>query len=100
MEAASVFVMLLDKAHTHIKTQPMQRHINVGFGLDITIPELANIVSSAIGYVGNITLDPSKPDGAPRKWMDSSKLNQLGWRPAVTLEEGLVLAYANFLKQL
>jgi len=100
MAAASVFVMLLDKDTYDSQTQPMQSHINVGFGLDITIAELAHIVSSAIGYVGKITFDPSKPDGAPRKWMDSSKLNQLGWRPAVTLEEGLVLAYANFLKQL
>ena len=100
MAAASVFVMLLDKDTYDSQTQPMQSHINVGFGSDVTIAELAHIVSSAIGYVGKITFDPSKPDGAPRKWMDSSKLNQLGWRPAVTLEEGLVLAYANFLKQL
>ena len=100
MAAASVFVMQLDQDTYDSQTQPMQSHINVGFGLDITIAELAHIVSSAIGYVGKITFDPSKPDGAPRKWMDSSKLNQLGWRPAVTLEEGLVLAYANFLKQL
>ena len=100
MAAASVFVMLLDKDTYDSQTQPMQSHINVGFGSDVTIAELAHIVSSAIGYVGKITFDSSKPDGAPRKWMDSSKLNQLGWRPAVTLEEGLVLAYANFLKQL
>jgi len=100
MAAASVFVMLLDKDTYDSQTQPMQSHINVGFGSDVTIAELAHIVSSVIGYVGKITFDSSKPDGAPRKWMDSSKLNQLGWRPAVTLEEGLVLAYANFLKQL
>ena len=100
MAAASVFVMLLDKDTYDSQTQPMQSHINVGCGNDVTINELAHAVAKATGYQGKISFDPTKLDGAPRKWMDSSKLNQLGWRPAVTLEEGLVLAYANFLKQL
>jgi GDP-L-fucose synthase len=71
----------------------MQNHINVGFGNDITINELAYEVALATGYQGNISFDPSKPDGAPRKWMDSGRLNQLGWTPLTNLKDGLGLAY-------
>jgi GDP-L-fucose synthase len=98
MAAASVFVMNLDKAIYDQHTQPMQSHINVGFGSDITIAELASAVAKAVGFCGNITFDPSKPDGAPRKWMDSSRLNLLGWNSRVDLEGGLELAYADFRK--
>lgn len=96
MAAASVFVMQLDKAAYDEQTEPMQNHINVGYGSDVTIAELAKAVSDAVGYQGKIGFDASKPDGAPRKWMDSSKLNQLGWRPAVNLEAGLRIAYNQF----
>jgi GDP-L-fucose synthase len=97
MAAASVFVMHLDKSIYDQDTDPMQSHINVGFGSDVTINELAHAVAKATGYAGKIVFDPSKPDGAPRKWMDSSKLNQLGWQAAVGLELGLGLAYQAFL---
>ena len=93
MAAASVFVMDLDKAIYDQHTEPMQSHINVGFGSDVTIHELAHAVAKATGYSGKIVFDPTKPDGTPRKWMDSSKLNQLGWHPKVSLEQGLALAY-------
>jgi len=93
MAAASVFVMNLDKATYDQHTEPMQSHINVGFGSDITIAELANAVAKATGYEGKISFDPSKPDGAPRKWMDSSRLRNLGWIPLVDLESGLGEAY-------
>ena len=76
----------------------MQSHINVGFGSDITITELANEVAKATGYQGKISFDSSKPDGAPRKWMDSGRLNQLGWKAKVGLEVGLCTAYQNFLE--
>jgi GDP-L-fucose synthase len=98
MAAASVFVMELDKATYDSQTEPMQSHINVGFGSDISIAELAKAVSQAVGYLGTISFDPSKPDGTPRKWMDSSRLNQLGWKPQVHLEQGLESAYLNFLQ--
>jgi GDP-L-fucose synthase len=75
----------------------MQSHINVGFGSDVTIKELAHAVAKATGYAGKIVFDTSKPDGAPRKWMDSGKLNQLGWQANVGLELGLSLAYQAFL---
>jgi GDP-L-fucose synthase len=96
MAAASVFVMGLEKVIYNKHTQPMQSHINVGFGSDITIAELANAVAKATGYQGNITFDTSKPDGAPRKWMDSSRLSQLGWKASVILENGLQKAYEEF----
>jgi GDP-L-fucose synthase len=79
-------------------TQPMQSHINVGFGDDVTIANLAKAVAKATGYAGKIGFDTSKPDGTPRKWMDSSRLNRLGWQATVDLETGLLQAYADFLK--
>ncbi len=99
MAAASVFVMDLDKAVYDQHTQPMQSHINVGFGSDVTIAELASAIAKATGYQGKIGFDPSKPDGAPRKWMDSKKLNALGWVPLVNLQAGLETAYQDFLRE-
>jgi GDP-L-fucose synthase len=75
----------------------MQSHLNVGFGSDITIAEVATAVGQAVGYQGRISFDTSQPDGAPRKWMDSSCLRSLGWQPQVALQQGLRLAYADFL---
>ncbi|MBU3574758.1 GDP-L-fucose synthase [Polynucleobacter sp. UK-Mo-2m-Kol15] len=97
MAAASVFVMDLDKAIYDQHTQPMQSHINVGFGSDVTINELAHAVASAIGYQGKISFDPSKPDGSPRKWMSSERLNKLGWTAQVSLADGLAIAYRDFV---
>ena len=99
MATASIFVMDLDKAIYDRHTQPMQNHINVGFGSDVTITELANAVGAAVGYQGKIGFDPKKPDGAPRKWMSSSRLNQLGWKPRVDLDQGLSLAYQDMLSR-
>ena len=96
MAAASVFVMQLDKETYDTQTQPMQSHINVGYGNDVTINELAHAVAKATGYQGKISFDPTKPDGAPRKWMDSARLNRLGWSPKINLENGLVQAYQAF----
>ncbi|MES2585554.1 MAG: GDP-L-fucose synthase [Pseudomonadota bacterium] len=98
MAAASVFVMDLDKATYDSQTAPMQSHLNVGFGSDVTIAELAKAVGAAVGYQGKICFDPLKPDGAPRKWMDSSRLNRLGWQAKFDLEKGLALAYEDFQK--
>jgi GDP-L-fucose synthase len=93
MAAASVFVMELDKKTYDQHSEPMQSHINVGFGSDVTIAELAKAVGDAVGYQGKIRFDISKPDGSPRKWMDSNKLNKLGWKPLTNLRDGLSLAY-------
>jgi GDP-L-fucose synthase len=97
MAAASVFVMDLDKTIYDQHTQPMQSHINVGFGSDVTINELAHAVAKATGYQGNISFDPSKPDGSPRKWMSSERLNNLGWNAQVGLGDGLAFAYRDFV---
>lgn len=98
MAAASVHVMNLPREIYDQHTQAMLSHINVGFGSDVSIAEAAKTIAQVVGYPGNITFDPSKPDGAPRKLMDSSRLNQLGWRPHVELAQGLALAYQDFLK--
>jgi len=97
MAAASVHVMKLDKAVYDQYSHPMLSHINVGCGHDITIRELAEAISRVVGYQGRITFDPTKPDGAPRKLMDSTRINALGWRAMVGMEEGLALAYQDFL---
>ena len=98
MAAACVHIMNLDKAIYSAHTSPMQSHINVGSGEDITIKELALTIAKVIGYGGAIEFDPTKPDGTPRKLMDSTRLNNLGWQASVSLEEGLKLAYNDFLK--
>jgi GDP-L-fucose synthase len=100
MAAASVFVMELDKQTYDSQTDPMQSHINVGSGSDITIAELAQAVKAAVGYQGNIHFDPSKPDGAPRKWMSSDRLNKLGWHSLIPLQLGLQKAYHSFQSNL
>ena len=100
MAAASVHVMNLDKATYQAHTQPMLSHINVGTGEDLTIRQLAETVGKAIGYEGRIEFDPTKPDGTPRKLLDVSRLQSLGWRPTVALEEGLVKTIAYFEQQL
>jgi nucleoside-diphosphate-sugar epimerase len=73
--------------------------VNIGTGEDLTINELAHESAEVVGYTGEISYDSSKPDGTMRKLMDSTRLNQLGWRPSTILRHGLVKAYQNF-KQL
>ena len=99
MAAACIHVMSLNKAAYDQHTQPMLSHINVGCGHDITIGELAEVIKKTVGYPGEITFDPGKPDGTPRKLMDSSRLNALGWQATVSLEKGLALAYEDFLNR-
>lgn len=99
MASASVHVMNLDKATYRQHTQPMLSHINVGCGEDVTILEVAKAVARAVGYNGHIHTDPTKPDGTPRKLLDSSRLNALGWKAQVRLDVGLQAAYKDFLKK-
>lgn len=98
MAGASVHIMNLDKAIYDAHTQPMLSHINVGIGEDITIKELAETIAEVTGYTGNIEFDPTKPDGTPRKLMDSTRLRSLGWEPKISLKDGLKAAYADFLQ--
>ena len=98
MAEASIHVMQLPGSEYEKYTEPMQSHINVGFGGDITIAELARAVAGVVGFGGDIVYDADRPDGTPRKLLDSSRLRSLGWRPRTGLEEGLRLAYADFVK--
>lgn len=99
MDRASVYIMNLDKVIYDQHTQPMCNHINVGSGKEISIKNLAEIIKDVVGYTGDIEFDLSKPDGSPRKIMDSQRMNSLGWRAQVNLEKGLIKAYGSFLKE-
>ena len=74
--------------------------INVGLGIDISIKELANLVSSLVGYEGKILWDKSKPNGTPRKLLDISKLNQLGWEAKTSLKKGIKLTLESYIKEI
>jgi GDP-L-fucose synthase len=97
MAEASVFVMDLDQKKYQSQTEIMQSHLNVGFGSDITIHELAIAIKKIMVFEGEIQFDSNKPDGSPQKLMDSSRLNQLGWYAKTDLESGLNKAYQDFL---
>jgi GDP-L-fucose synthase len=90
--------MNLDRGIYQEFTQPMLSHINVGTGEDCSIAELAQTLAKVIGYQGKLTYDTSKPDGAPRKLMDVSRLQELGWKARIKLEEGLQDAYSWFIE--
>ena len=97
MATASVHVMNLPKPTYDQHTSPMLSHINVGYGTDVSIAEAAQTIAQVVGYTGAVTFDTSKSDGTPRKWMDSSRLNGLGWQAQVPLLQGLTQAYQDFL---
>jgi GDP-L-fucose synthase len=94
MAIASLFVLELEKDEYLANTQPMCSHINVGTGVDVTIYELAKIMKKIIGFEGKIIFDTSKPDGSPRKLIDVSRLNRMGWSSSVELEDGLKNTYS------
>jgi len=98
MAAASVHVMNLDAETYQTHTEAMLSHINVGTGVDCTIRELAETIAKVTGFKGELEFDSAKPDGAPRKLMDVSRLENLGWKADVSLEEGLKCAYQWFLE--
>lgn len=97
MAAASVHVMNLSQDAYAQHTSPMLSHINVGYGRDVSIAQVAQTIAQVVGYNGSFTFDASKPDGTPRKLMDSTRIQCLGWQPKVDLEQGLSLAYQDFL---
>jgi len=96
MADASIFVMNLDHKIYKEHTDPMVGHVNVGFGSDVTIKDLAKLVSNVVGYDGEIVFDTSKPDGTPKKLLDSSKIKLMGWNPSISLEDGLKLTYQDY----
>ena len=98
MAAASVHIMDIDKEIYQKNTSPMVSHVNVGTGKDCTIREIAEKIAHVIGFKGELVFDKSKPDGMPRKLLDVSLLDRLGWRSGMPLEEGLEKTYEWFLK--
>lgn len=97
MAAASLFVLDLDKPTYQAVTNPMLSHINVGFGEDVSIGQLAHLVAEVTGFKGRLRFDLTKPDGTMRKLMDVSRLTALGWRPRIDLRQGILDAYRWFL---
>jgi nucleoside-diphosphate-sugar epimerase len=100
MAEASLFVLDLPRDQYQANTQPMLSHINVGYGEDVTIRRLAELVAEVTGFTGEIVFDPSKPDGAMRKLMDSTRLKAMGWQPSIMLTEGVRETYQWFLANL
>lgn len=100
MAEASLFVLGLDRNIYNANTQPMLSHINVGTGTDVTIRVLAETLADVTGFKGRLVFDTTKPDGAPRKLMDVSRLVAMGWRAKIDLKSGLHDAYDWFLKNI
>jgi GDP-L-fucose synthase len=98
MAEASLFVLELDEQIYQANTQPMLSHVNVGIGIDISIRNLALAISRVVGYEGQLIFDSSKPDGPPKKLIDSSRLSNMGWKYSIGLEQGLRKTY-NWYKE-
>jgi GDP-L-fucose synthase len=90
-DLASACLFLLDKYDS-------PEIINVGFGEDISIRELAGLICDVVGFEGELAWDTTKPDGTPRKLLDNRKLRDLGWRPTIPLRDGIKQTYDWFLK--
>ncbi|EJJ28055.1 GDP-L-fucose synthase family protein [Rhizobium sp. CF142] len=99
MAAASVHIMDLPREDYKRLMPAGQSHINVGYGSDVTILEVATLISEIVGFTGSIGFDTTKPDGTPRKLMESEVARNLGWLPIVDLQQGLKLAYEDFLSR-
>ena len=98
MAEASFFVLELDEEAYQANTKSMLSHINVGTGKDVTIREMAETMKEVIGFKGKLTFDTAKPDGAPRKLTDVSRLSNMGWNYGVNLKDGLNKTYKWYLK--
>jgi nucleoside-diphosphate-sugar epimerase len=100
MAAASLFVLDLPRDQYEANTQPMLSHVNVGYGEDVSILELAQLVAKIVGFEGRITTDHSKPDGTMRKLMDVSRLKDMGWVPSISLQQGVKDTFHWFLENI
>tara|TARA_B100000242_G_scaffold287323_1_gene253969 strand:+ start:1681 stop:2637 length:957 start_codon:yes stop_codon:yes gene_type:complete len=96
MAEASLFIHNLDQHVFSAFTQPMQSHVNVGTGVDVTIKELASTIKTVVGFGGKISFDTTKPDGTPRKLLNVDLLEKLGWSAKVGLRTGLAKTYSDF----
>ena len=97
---ACVHLISIDKEKYQSIIKPMVSHVNIGFGKDVTIKELAELVQKTVGFKGDIVWDESKPDGVSRKLLSTSKINQLGWKAHTTLESGLIKTYKSMVKKI
>ena len=98
MARASIYLMNLDKNIYDKQTSSMCSHINVGSGKDLAIKELAETIKEVVGFKGGINFDPTKPDGIPRKLLDSKLINSLGFKPEISLKDGLIKTYQDYIK--
>lgn len=98
MASACLYIMNLNEKTYKANTKPMLSHVNIGTGKDCTIRELAETIAKVTGFKGEIRFDPSKPDGTPRKLLDISRLNALGWKATISLEDGIRQTYQWFLE--
>ena len=98
MASACLYIMNLNEKTYKANTKPMLSHVNIGTGKDCTIRELAETIAKVTGFKGEIRFDPSKPDGTPRKLLDISRLNALGWEATISLEDGIRQTYQWFLE--
>ena len=99
MAIASLFVLELDKETYQANTKPMLSHINVGTGIDVTIREMAETLKQVVGFKGELVFDTTKPDGAPRKLIDVSRLKNMGWNYSIDLKDGLTDTYKWYLER-
>ena len=99
MAEASLFVLELDEKTYQTNTKSMLSHINVGTGKDVTIKEMAEAMKEVIGYTGKLSFDTTRPDGAPRKLIDVTRLGSMGWEYSVDLKDGLKKTYKWYLKE-
>jgi GDP-L-fucose synthase len=93
MAAGALFVLGLDHAAYVSQTHPMQSHLNIGWGTDVAIIELAHMIADITGFTGKIICDTTRPDGTPRKLLDTSRMQRLGWHPKISLQDGLRTTY-------
>ncbi len=100
LASACAYLMELDAKKFYSENNFGYQHINIGSGEEINIKDLAHKISKIIGYKGRINFDQTKPDGAPRKYLDCSKLKNLGWRPSISLDEGLEDVISWYIKKL
>ncbi len=98
LAGACLHVLGLSRMELEEAIEPMCSHINVGTGSDVTIRQLAETLARVVGYEGELVFDSEKPDGTPRKLLDVSKINGLGWEASIGLDEGLASTYAWFLE--
>jgi GDP-L-fucose synthase len=98
-DLADACIFLLEKLNAENLYLKMKiSHLNIGYGSDIAISELAELIAKIVGYKGSIEFDHSKPDGTPRKLLDVTRIKNLGWEPKIKLKDGIKLSYNWFIK--